>query len=500
MRRFSLAIYCFLLSCLIIIGCGGGGSGSDAGSGNSGHGLRMGLLQFRMQHNLQDGTCLPDHCYLSTEDETDIGARLAQIEAISNMAVLHWDRAIPWLAFDEDPPQGVSRSDYYDGRIDASLRSWINAFAAHFKRMSSGYLAVSILNGQRDGLQPYRIDESRIAEVTGACPVLAPGTQVQFQYDPGSGPVTATFDLKRSYTNFVMYLYDKLQPDYLALMVEVNLFKENPAPCPANWDGLVKLYRQIYDTVRPEVNPKTEVFATLAYQPLLGYGLEMCHGPMSFEACTGTPSPPAFGEPDPENCYPLNLSAINDLDQGNRLEILALSFYPDALLMDVADDNLVKLYPEDWNGVDHCELRAQATPYLDPVAALDRFNWYKPIAIAELGAQSNRTFRFQGGYLLTPPADLASQSFWLNPFLEAAEDRHFEFYVQSFSNDYDAIGPWALQTGVLDADTYNLFNNFAYMGIYDPQGSPKSGVTEIWMRFFQQAGRASPTTKMPYAL
>ena len=485
MKRFALVIYCLLFWGLIAVGCGGGGSGSGDGNGDTDNGLRMGVLQFRTQHNLQDDTCLPDDCYLSMEDEVDTVAWLDHLATISNMAVLHWDRAIPWLAFDEDPPQGVSRSDFYDGRIDASLLGWINAFAAHFRRMSSGYLAVSILNGQRNGLQPYRIDESQTADVTSACPVLAPGTQVQFQYDPGGGTVTASFDLERSYTNFVMYLYDKLQPDYLALMVEVNLFKEMPAPCPANWDGLVQLYRQIYDAVRPEVDPQTKVFATLTFQQLLDYDNDTCHGPMAFEACTGNPSPPAYADPAPDACYPLDLSAINDLDQGDRLEVLALSFYPDALLMDVADDNLVKLYAEDWNGVDSCELRAQAPPYVDPVAALDRFNWTKPIAIAELGARSDRTFFLQGGYLVAPPADLTSQSFWLNHFLAAASDRHFEFYVQSFSNDYEAIGPWTVRIGLLDADLFSLFNSFAYMGIYDTQGSSKAGVTEIWTRFLQ---------------
>jgi hypothetical protein len=39
---------------------------------------------------------------------------------------------------------------------------------------------------------------------------------------------------------------------------------------------------------------------------------------------------------------------------------------------DVADDNLLKLYQKDWDGASDCELRAQALPFLDPVAALDR--------------------------------------------------------------------------------------------------------------------------------
>jgi hypothetical protein len=39
--------------------------------------------------------------------------------------------------------------------------------------------------------------------------------------------------------------------------------------------------------------------------------------------------------------------------------------------------------------------------------------------------------------------------------------------------------------GVLDADLYSLLNTFAYMGIYDAQGSPKAGVTETWLNFLQ---------------
>ena len=153
--------------------------------------------------------------------------------------------------------------------------------------------------------------------------------------------------------------------------------------------------------------------------------------------------------------------------------------------MDVADDNLVRLYPEDWNGIDECDSRAQATPYLDPVEALDRFHWTKPIAIAELGARSNRTTKLKGGFIYLPPADLTSQSFWLNYFLETARARHFEFYVQSFSNDFEPVGSWTANMGVLDANLYSLLNSFAYMGIYDVQGSSKAGVTETWLDFLQ---------------
>ncbi len=486
MMKPSIAvIFGFLI--LSITGCGGsGGGGGDhsvintAGTGNSA--LQMGLLQFRTQHNLVDNSCLSSNdCNLTMEDEATTAAWLDELASISNMAVLHWDRPIPWLAFDADPPPGTSRVDFYDGRIDAELRTWIDAFVPHFQRMSSGYVAVSVLNGHRTRLQQCRVDASLDADVTGHCPVLEPGSQISFQYDPGSGPVNASFDLARSYSNFILYLYDKLQPEYLALMVEINLYKELEAACAANWGGVARLYRHIYDAVRPQVDHQTQVFATLAFQWLLDYNDVTCHGAMAVETCTGAPSPPAYGVPDPDTCYPLDLSAITDLDQGGRLEILALSFYPDALLMDVADDNLLKFYPEDWDGVSDCQLRAQTFPFLDPVSALDRFIWSKPIAIADLGARSDRTLHFRGGYLIQPPGDLVSQNFWLDHFLTVAKERNFEFYVQAFSDDFPAIGTWTVHQGVMDMDLYSLFNNFAYMGIYDPDGIEKASVTQTWL-------------------
>ena len=483
MKLTATITYGVLFLALALAGCSGGDgeTGSNSGSGNSEAGLRMGLLQFRTQHTLADNSCLPNNCYLTMEDETTTAAWLDELAALSNMAVLHWDRPIPWVAFDANPPAGTSRVNFYDGRIDTSLLNWINAFVSHFQRMPSGYLAISVLNGSRDGLQKCRVNDTLEVSVTSTCPVLSPGTQIAFEYDPGTGTVNASFDLARAYTNFIMYLYDKLQPDYLALMVEVNLYKELPAPCSTNWDGLVQLYRYVYDAVRPQVATQTKVFATLQLHPLLDYNDTTCHGALSFEACAGTVSPPAFGVPDPAVCYPLDLSAITDLDQGERLEILALSFYPDALLMDVAADNLIKLYPEDWDGVANCDYRAQAPPFLDPVEALDRFNWTKPVAIAELGARGGRTIQFNGGYLLQLPGDLTSQNFWLDHWLKAAKARNFEFYVNSFSNDYVPIGPWIVPADIMDRNLYNLFNSFVYMGIFDHQELTKAGVTQTWL-------------------
>ena len=62
--------------------------------------------------------------------------------------------------------------------------------------------------------------------------------------------------------------------------------------------------------------------------------------------------------------------------------------------MAVADDNLLYVHPDDWDESRSCLMRTQASPFLDPMAALDRFDWSKPLTIAELGARFCRTFSF----------------------------------------------------------------------------------------------------------
>jgi hypothetical protein len=343
MKRLSPLLCAVLL--IVVLACSGGGDGTGGGSNDNPSKPLMGILQFRIRHNLHDDSCLAiNDCYFSIEEEDETASWLAEIATVSNLAVLHWDRAVPWLAFNEEPPSGTSRTEFFDARIDARLRSWIDAFATHFASSPHSYLAVTPFHGERNRLERCRVDEDLEVETTTACPDVGPGTVIQFQYDPGTGPVTASFDLEKSYRNFVLYLYDKLQPDYLAIMIETNMIKEF---CPAKWSGLVDLYRSIYDTVRAEVDPETKVFATVVFNDLLDYEIEQCHGPLAFEGCIGDPSPPNYPDPDPITCYPLDLSAITDLDQGDRLEILALSFYPDLLQMAVGDDNLLYAWERD---------------------------------------------------------------------------------------------------------------------------------------------------------
>ena len=161
-------------------------------------------------------------------------------------------------------------------------------------------------------------------------------------------------------------------------------------------------------------------------------------------------------------------------------------FYPDSLLMATSEnDNLLYAYAEDWDEISDCVTRAQLPPLLDPITALDRFNWTKPVAIAELGARSCRTLQFVDDgmtrFIIQPPGDITSQAFWLDHFLDGARQRKFEFYVQVFRDDYYPIGLWAERQGVLPENLYNVNNIFPCMGLYDDAGQPKPDITELWL-------------------
>jgi hypothetical protein len=457
---------------------------ADAGSVDSARPLPLGLLQFHVEHNLETNACVSHgDCSLHFEDETTTATWLAELRRGSSLAILHWDRAIPWLTFDEDPPAGTSRSAFYDERLDSTLRGWLDAFVAHFAALPVGYVAVTPLNGMRDRLSPLRGPGAVETDVTTACPVIEPDTVVSFQ-DSGGQP--ASFVLRRAYRNLVLYLWEKLGPDYLALMVEANIFKQT---CPAEWPGLVRFYRQIYDDVRGEVGVDPRLFVTLHHALLLGYTLEGCYGELAFDACGTAAEDHAYPAPDPTSCYPLDADVVADLDQGGRLDILALSFYPDGLTQapgtGPAQDRILKVYPLDWDGAADCLMQAVLPPVVDPFAALDRLGWTKPVAISESSARSCPTLSIldtgTSQVVLQLPASLSTQASWLDSMLADAADRRFEFFVQSFRRDYPPVGLWTVRAGVLTPTLFSVVNAWPCSGITDVDGAAKPGVTSRWL-------------------
>lgn len=440
----------------------------------------IGVLQFKVEHNLETPACLASgSCFLEFEELDQPAPWLAEIRTASTLGVLHWDRGIPWLAFDPNPPPGVSRVAFYETRLDASTVNWINAYASHFQLIGKSYVAVSILNGARNGLAPLMLGPGDTRDVAGLCPSFSPGTT--FVVDPGTGPVA--FDLERSYRNFLLYLFDKLGPDYFGLMVEANLIEES---CAGSAPSLYALYRSLHDEIEGEIGSSPLLFATLSYPPLLDYAREACFPTAAFQPC-GSPPPPSPPNAGIEACFPMQLGPIDALNQGGRLDVLALSFYPDSLEMNPLPSEVLetRYYPlADWNAGAVCDAALAWPDVFDPMAGIARLGWTGPIAIAETSARSCPSpLRFDlpglGPSVLEVDGTPTSQAAWTDRTLQSAIDHDALFYLHSFMRDYPPVGVWTVGQGVIPVSAQSIFNIWPCSGLQDVTGALKPEMEAI---------------------
>jgi hypothetical protein len=171
------------------------------------------------------------------------------------------------------------------------------------------------------------------------------------------------------------------------------------------------------------------------------------------------------------------------------MELLALSFYPDALLMDVegAPPGYLRAWPETWDGDEAvaCEAQAALPALLDPYEPLDRLGWSGPIAIVETSARSCPTMaQVSDGtrsWIVQLPASPQSELFWVDRTLRLAAERDLRFAVWSFARDYPPLGPWVFQQGVVGADIWSLLNTWPCSGLQDAAGQPKSDIHARWL-------------------
>lgn len=454
-------------------GLGGGGAGGLGGGGAADALPRRGVLQFQVEHNMETDACVSAaDCRLSIEAEDDVQAWLGRIAELGTMPVLHWDRAIPWMVFAEPAPDPGQRVAFYDGRLDANLRAWIDAFAAQFADADGGLLTVSPLHGDRVNLAPMHRANGSEEMLTDGCPTLAPGTT----FDTSEG----TFELGPTYAHFLLYLHDKLRPSRMALAVEANLYL---LACPDQWDGFVETYRDAYDAVRAEVDAELPLFTTLIYSQLLGHDDQACHGGLAWVPCTEpAPDPPVV---DAATCYPMDRKAIDDFEAGDRLDLLALSFYPDGLTMSFPgeESTLEAFLPASFEDGE-CVMHARMPALADPLAQLDRLGWEGPVAFAETSARGCPTYAWiddgQNAFVVEAPGSLDRQTYWLDAVLTASDERAFDFVVWSFLEDYQPLGPWTVEQGVLDPLLLNIFNTWTCSGLLDGSGQEKPGLTQRW--------------------
>ncbi|MFK7895149.1 MAG: hypothetical protein AB8G23_04895 [Myxococcota bacterium] len=446
----------------------------------------IGFLQFKVEHNLETSDCLATgSCFFQFEERDDLAPWLNEIESASNLAVLHWDQGIPWLAFDLNLPSGQDRIAYYDARLDPATVAWLDTFSAHFASLGRGYLAVSLLNGERNGLAPVYLDPTARVEIPDLCPSLSPGTQVVV--NPGTGPVS--FDIERSYLNFLRYLIAKLSPNYVGLVVEANLLETK---CPGQASGLYALYRNLYDVLEAELDPKPYLFATLSLPPLLDYARSACFPTSSFLPCSFPPAGPAPSA-GPAACFPKSLGAIAELNLGGRLDVLALSLYPDGFEMNPASDGSISseaFLLADWNGGGACSARLTWPSVEDPLAAIETLGWTGPIAFAETSDRSCPSpLRFDlpnpGGapdpleYVFSLPGSPALQAEWTSRTLRTAIENDYLFYAHAFLRDYPPVGPWVVDQGVFPIAGAQLVNTWPCSGIQDAAGALKPEMAAI---------------------
>jgi len=450
-------------------------------------GMKKGLLEFHVVHNLADDTCLSKgNCHLEIQESEHISDWLGQIEKYSNMPVLHFDGAIPWREMRDSPAPGQDREKFYDLRIDSNLRDWLNAFEAHFSKMKqhdrnqgpNGYLAVSLLSGARNSLAELRsgADQKPVA-IGGTCPDISPGSVIEANVEGK----TEKIKILDAYKNWVLYLFAKIRPRYLAIIVEMNIYKQL---CPGRWDGLVEFYKELYDEVRKEVGPDIDIFPTLSLPPLLGFDFNRCNAQNKWVSCSKQPVEPPT--PDVHECYSPDKDTLERLSAGDRMDILALSFYPDSLMFAVPGeiDPVLRVYPADWDGSSDCSMQTRLAPLVDPIKVLDRLGWNGPIAWAETSARSCRTWAWVNNSqlpLVDVPSDSMSQVFWMKHLIQAAKDRDFEFMVWSFLADYARVGVWTVNKGILDPETFALFNIWPCSGITDENLVEKQDVAGLWL-------------------
>jgi len=439
----------------------------------------QGLLQFKVEHNLETDDCLArGDCHGQLEETDDVAGWLADIATDSTAPVLHWDRPIPWDVMATAAPSDADPAAFHDARLDPDLVAWVDAFATRFSAQPGGYLAVSMLDGDRASPAPLWLGSDASQPVGSACMELGPGTRLDIDGEP--------VELSAAYAEFIRYLHAKLSPERLGLMVEVNMYE---TLCPSQWPAMVALYHDIFDRTRATVGPEPALFATFTLVELLGYDPDACFGGLNWTACDDPVADPPEVTSG-EACFPLHTEPLLELADGDRMDILALSFYPHS--MDLSPPDVV-LDLSLWEGGDEpagdCSYQARHPNFSagdGPLDQLDRLPWDGPMALAETSARGCSTWAYivdgTSGthWWVDSPGSEANQEWWVRRLVEVSREREMDMLVGAFRNDYAPMGPWLVRDEVMDPSDWGLLNHWACSGIRQADGTDKTGITELW--------------------
>ncbi|MFA6457629.1 MAG: hypothetical protein WCW40_12485, partial [Bacteroidota bacterium] len=163
----------------------------------------------------------------------------SKIASDANIIAHHFDDGIPWN-------EALSNSEY----PSSILYDW-NVRKSKTPAGHKIYAAVTPINLARTGLALYKNNSG------GDQPLPAPWDTVSFSHSI----------IKTAFLNYCKTVINQLQPDYLAIGIEVNLLKINS---PQKWESYVELHSYVYTELKV-LFPTLPIFVSFTGFDLAGY-------------------------------------------------------------------------------------------------------------------------------------------------------------------------------------------------------------------------------------
>jgi hypothetical protein len=404
------------------------GAGPAAASGQRVEGRFLGHVPVRLT------PAAGDHYYHFTPQHLADDASLLS---------LHFDFfGIPWQELESGSPLPGAWTDQMD-QIDA-LRQDLGLPVL---------LSLTPLSGTRDRLAPR---------------AYGPGPRLLFDDSFGAqceaiGSRPDAAQVEAAYDAYVDYMVDRFDPAYLAISIEVNLYRYL---CPGAWDDLVAFLDRVYERQKVR-HPNLPVFHTFQADFL-------------WEAL----SPGARCVGFDRSCLEENLAAMSALEG----DVFALSTYPWGTR--VVNQGL----PED---------------YLTVFRGLSG----KPVAVAETGYQVYSLQEVDpdhpGQCITTLPSSLQDQEWWMGRLLASADAVKMPFVVwwsdQDLMPEYASVpcvcevegDPFCAVLSQAPPDDAKLLRSFSTMGVRDWEGNPRPSLA-LWQAAVGEHRVPEPPPGTPY--
>lgn len=259
-------------------GCGGGGGSGDDDSPAVSRGFYMGFTPFPYDADPATAAQVLADVYTKLGSDAD-------------MVLHHLEEGIPWnAALADDLLTPASVTFPYTSHIqgDWDIRN-ANTPATHRK-----YVAITPISLSRDTLAPWRDTAN------------AQALQAPFDTHAANGDFNHA-DVKTAYLNYALRVIEYLEPDYLAIGIEVNLLRR--LTDAATWAKYLELHAHVYTSLKA-LHPDLPIFASV----------------VPVEMLDGYVDPPAEFSGDPAGFQASQLVALAEIL--NFSDYYAISLYP----------------------------------------------------------------------------------------------------------------------------------------------------------------------------